>query len=163
MMEVMSSGEPVRHRPRFPHGYGIPDSKDGMLPWDWVSDRLDSTRNYWVGTTKPDGAPHAMPVWALWVDGSLIFSTSPSSRKGQNLARDPRVVIHVERDDDVVVLEGRVEEAVLDAQIADLYATKYAYRPEPGSADESWYRLRPRVAYAWDREFPRTVTRFVFD
>ena len=104
-----------------------------------------------------------MPVWALWIDGSLVFSTSPESRKARNLARDPRLTIHVEHDDDVIVLEGRVEEIALDAQIAHIYAAKYDHRPEPGSPDDSWYRLRPRVAYAWDRDFPRTVTRFTFD
>lgn len=157
------AGEPLAHRPRFPRGYGIPESEDGLLAWSWVSDRLGSTRNYWVGTTKPDGAPHAMPVWALWVDESLVFSTSPESRKGRNLARDPRVVVQVERDDDVVILEGAVEEIALEEQIADMYAAKYDYRPEPGSADEGWYRLRPRVAYAWDKDYPRTATRFAFD
>ncbi len=105
-----------------------------------------------------------MPVWALWLDGSLVFSTSPETRKGRNLARDPRVSIHVERDDDVVVvLEGAVDEIAIDERLADRYAAKYEYRPEPRSADENWYRLRPRVAYAWDGAYPRTATRFVFD
>jgi PPOX class probable F420-dependent enzyme len=116
-----------------------------------------------VTTTKPDGAPHAMPVWGLWVDGAFVFSTSPKSRKGRNLARDPRAVVHIERDDDVVILEGDVEEAELDDGTADAYEAKYDHRPDPRSADEGWYRLRPRVAHAWDRDFPLTVTRFKFD
>jgi pyridoxine/pyridoxamine 5'-phosphate oxidase len=163
MIHGVAGAEPLAHRSRFPRGHGIPASEDTLLPWSWVGERLSSTRDYWVGTTKPDGAPHAMPVWALWVDGSLVFSTSPESRKARNLACDPRVTVHVERDDDVIILEGRVEEFALDEQIADLYAAKYDHRPEPGSLDDSWYRVRPRVAYAWDRDFPRTVTRFTFD
>jgi len=39
-----------------------------MLGWEWVTQKLDSARNYWIATSGPDGAPHAMPVWALWVD-----------------------------------------------------------------------------------------------
>jgi len=150
-------------RPRFPRAYGIPAAEDGLLPWSWAGERLDGSRNYWVATTKPDGAPHAMPVWGLWLDGAFVFSTSPESRKGRNLARDPRVVVHVESGEEVVVLEGEIEEIELDERLARLYAAKYEYRPEPGSADEAWYRLRPRSAYAWADDFPRSVTRFVFD
>ena len=159
----MGAARPVAHRPRFPRGYGIPESADGLLPWSWAGERLETTRNYWVATVKPDGSPHAMPVWALWVDGALVFSTSPESRKGRNLARDARAAILVERDDDVVVLEGDVQQIPLEADVADLYAAKYEYRPRPDSPDERWYRLRPRTAYAWDRNYPRSATRFTFD
>jgi hypothetical protein len=160
---VTLAREPVAQRPRFTPAYGVPESADGLLPWSWVAERLEGWRNYWVTTTKPEGAPHTMPVWGLWLEDAFVFSTSPKSRKGRNLARDPRVVVHVERDDDVVILEGEAEPAQLDELIADAYAAKYDYRPELGSADEGWYRLRPRLAQAWDRDFPRSVTRFTFD
>jgi nitroimidazol reductase NimA-like FMN-containing flavoprotein (pyridoxamine 5'-phosphate oxidase superfamily) len=117
----MGGSDPVVRRPRFPPNYGIPETDEGSLPWTWASERLESTRNYWLGTTRPDGSPHAMPVWAIWLDGALVFSTSPDSRKGRNLARDPRFVIGVERDDDVIVLEGAVAEIPLDETIADVY------------------------------------------
>ncbi len=104
-----------------------------------------------------------MPVWGLGLDAAVVFSTSPESRKGRNLARDPRAVIHVESGDEVVVLEGEVEEIELDERLARLYEAKYDYRPDPGSPDESWYRLRPRIAYAWADDFPHSVTRFVYD
>lgn len=156
--------EPVARRPRFPRGYGIPESADGMLPWSWAEERLEASRNYWVSTTKPDGAPHAMPVWGLWVGGAVVFSTSPDSRKGRNLARDPRALVHVESGDEVVILEGEVEETTLDEGLADAYEAKYHFRPEPGSPEGLWYRLRPRVAYAWlERTYPRSATRFGFD
>jgi hypothetical protein len=88
----------------------------------------------------------------------------PESRKGRNLARDPRVVVHLESGDEVVVLEGRVEEIALDERLADAYEAKYDYRPSPGHPEGLWYRLRPRVAYAWlEADYPRTATRFAFD
>jgi PPOX class probable F420-dependent enzyme len=155
--------EPAPQRPRFTPAYGVPESADGLLPWSWVAKRMEGSHNYWLTTTKPDGAPHAMPVWGLWVDGTFVFGTSPKSRKARNFARDPRVVVHVEHDVDVVILEGEVETAELDARIAGAYEAKYDYRPNPDSADEGWYRLRPRAAQAWDRDFPRTVTQFAFE
>jgi PPOX class probable F420-dependent enzyme len=134
-----------------------------MLDWSWAEERLAAARNYWVVTSGADGAPHSMPVWALWLDDSLVFSTSPSSRKGRNLARDPRVVVNLESGEEVVVLEGRVEETPLDGSIADAYEAKYDFRPSTGSPEGLWYRLRPRVAYAFrEEDFPRSATRFTF-
>jgi len=159
----MDVSEPTASRPRFPRGYGIPESEDGLLSWSWTSERLEGWRNYWLATTNPDGAPHAMPVWGLWLEGAFVFSTSPESRKGRNLARDARAIVHVESDDDVVIVEGQVERIALDDPLAALYEAKYEYRPSHNSADEAWYRLEPRLVYAWDRDYPRTATRFVFD
>jgi PPOX class probable F420-dependent enzyme len=150
-------------RPRFPRGYGISESAEGLMPWSWAEERLEASRNYWVGTTKPDGAPHAMPVWGIWFDDGVVFSTSPDSRKGRNLARDARVVVHVESGEEVVVLEGEAEEIAFDEGMADAYEAKYDYRPGPDSPEGLWYRLRPSVAYAWtERDFPKTATRFSF-
>ena len=135
-----------------------------MVSWEWARERLAAARNYWLATTKADGAPHAMPVWGLWLDGVVLFSTSPESIKARNFARDPRAVLHVASGEELVILEGEVEDGVLDDAAADLYAAKYDYRPEPpGSANEGWYRFRPRTAYAWGQDFPRSVTRFTFD
>ena len=154
---------PVAARPRFPKGYGIPESEEGLLPWSWADERLETSRNYWVGTTKRDGSPHAMPVWAVWLDDALVFSTSPASRKGRNLARDPRVVVHVESGDEVVILEGEVERVTIDGRLAEVYEAKYGFRPDPNSPEGLWYRLRPKIAYAWaEAEFPASATRFTF-
>jgi hypothetical protein len=153
---------PTARRPRFAPGYGISDDAEGMLPWSWAVERLTAGKNYWVATTSPDGRPHAMPVWGVWLEDGLWFGTSSRSRKGRNLARDPRVAVHLESGDEVVILEGEVEEAPLDERTADVYEAKYDYRPSPpGGEGEGWYRLRPRVAYAWlERDYPRTATRF---
>jgi hypothetical protein len=104
-----------------------------------------------------------MPVWGLWDGDGVVFSTSPQSRKGRNLARDPRVVVHLESGDEVVVVEGAVERILLEDALVDAYDEKYGFRPEPGSPDGLWYRVLPRVAYAWlERDYPRTATRFSF-
>jgi hypothetical protein len=152
--------EPVSSRPRFPSGYGISSEPEGMLPWSWAEERLTASRNYWIVSVRPDGSPHSAPVWGLWVDGAVVFSTSPESRKGRNLARDRRLVVNLESGDDVVILEGEVETIALDDRMADLYEAKYDYRP---GGEGDWYALRPRIGYAWrEREYPRTVTRFSF-
>lgn len=152
--------QPVASRPNFAAGYGVPSEPEGMLPWSWAEEQLEASRNYWIVTVRADGSPHSAPVWGVWVDDAVVFSTSPESRKGRNLARDRRVLVNLESGDDVVIVEGEVETIALDDAIADLYEAKYDYRP---SGDGDWFAVRPRVAYAWrERDFPQSVTRFSF-
>lgn len=132
-----------------------------MLPWDWAVERLERSRNYWICTTRADGSPHAAPVWGLWWDGGVFFGTSPESRKGRNLARDPRVAIHLESGDEVVMLEGEIDRVPIDDVFADAYKAKYEFRPDPNVGP--WYALRPQRAHAWlESDFPNTATRFDF-
>ena len=102
-----------------------------MLPWSWAEKRLQAARNYWIVTTGADGEPSAAPVWGVWADGAVYFGTNPRSRKGRNLARDPRAVVHLESGDEVVILHGEVELAEIEKSIADAYEAKYKYRPPP--------------------------------
>jgi pyridoxine/pyridoxamine 5'-phosphate oxidase len=155
---------PTPESPRMPSGYGVPTDASGaaLLPWSEAERWLAEARNYWVCTTRADGRPHAAPVWGLWLEGVLVFSTSRSSAKGRNLARIPEIVVHTESGDEVVILEGAVEETELTAELADAYEAKYAFRPEP-DADNVWYALPPRVAQTWrERDFAQTATRWVF-
>ena len=93
-------------RPSMPDGYGVPDTDEGLLDWSWAVERLESALNYWFATTRPDGRPHAMPAWAVWLDGGLYFEGSPLTRRARNLAANPAVVVHLESGDEVVILEG---------------------------------------------------------
>jgi pyridoxine/pyridoxamine 5'-phosphate oxidase len=151
-------------RPQMPAVYGVPVDPDGQLSWPDVAERLSAARNYWLCTTRPDGRPHAMPVWGLWLDGCVVFSTDPASRKGRNLAARPAAVVHLESGDDVVVVEGMV--APFDGDVAvftDRYEAKYAFRPELGPT-QGLYAMRSRVVMAWrERDFPRSATRWALD
>lgn len=143
-------------RPTFGGGYGVPDDEKGMLPWSWAAGRLAKAHNYWVATN----GPHASPVWALWRDGALVFSCGPRSRKARELARDPRVVVHLESGDEVVIVEGEAEPVQVDDSVIDEYERKYAFRADKA---EGWYRVAPRRVLAWtEADFPRTATRFDF-
>ncbi len=73
-----------RSRPHVP-GYGIPKSKKGLLTWAHVCERMSGPRNYWVGTTRPDGRPHAVPVWGVWIDETFYHGGGPDTRKARNI------------------------------------------------------------------------------
>ena len=93
-----------------PEGYGVPDTEEGVLDWSWAEERLEQALNYWFATTRPDGRPHAMPAWAVWLDGTVYFEGSPLTRRARNIAENPAVVVHLESGDDVVILEGEAHE-----------------------------------------------------
>jgi hypothetical protein len=153
-----------------PDGYGLAPvrGQNDLVAWQHVEEQLHRQRNYWVNSTRPDGRPHAMPVWGVWVDGSFYFSTDPQSRKGRNLAANPEVVIHLESGDDVVILEGRVmlfsDPTVLQT-VDQAYFAKYQFhltgdQAAPGVV----YRLRPKVVFAWlEKNFSASATRWKFE
>jgi len=87
--------------------------RDTFLPWSHAEERLARSRSYWICTSRPDGRPHAAPVWGFWHEGALYFGTHQDTRKARNIARNPRVSVHLESGDDVVILEG-VSEPVAD-------------------------------------------------
>ncbi|HEX2173493.1 MAG TPA: pyridoxamine 5'-phosphate oxidase family protein, partial [Dehalococcoidia bacterium] len=103
--------EPRADRPSLPKDYGVPEHTESLLPWSWAVERLEGARNYWFSTTRPDGRPHAMPAWAVWLDGRLYFEGSPETRRARNVAQNPAVVVHLESGDEVVILEGVAAEA----------------------------------------------------
>lgn len=64
-------------------GYGFENATSppgSRLTWERVSEVMARTRNYWIGTAGPEGRPHAAPVWGVWLDGVLYFSTGKESR-----------------------------------------------------------------------------------
>ena len=163
----MPDANPIPSRPRVPAGYGITTQPSDAGVWDAVARKIAASRNYWIASTRPDGRPHVMPVWGVWLDGALLFSTDRASRKGRNIAANPHVVIHLESGDDVVVLEGAPREAAgaaLLAAYADAYDAKYAFRPETSDAATVTYALRPSVAFTWlESDYLNSATRWSFD
>ncbi|MBI3973374.1 MAG: pyridoxamine 5'-phosphate oxidase family protein [Chloroflexi bacterium] len=159
--ESAASDEPAASRPDIPKGYGISESVEGMLPWRWAEERLERAQNYWVVTARPNGRPHAVPVWGAWVEGCFYFDGG--GRKASNMAANPAMVVHLESGAEVVIVEGVYDQGAkpgpdLFVRIQDAYAGKYDYRPDiPGQM----YTVRPRTVLAW-HNLPKDATRWRF-
>ena len=95
------------------------------LTWQWVEERLRSTRNYWLAVNRHDDAPHVRPVWCVWTGDGLLFASSASSLKARALARDPRVSVQLELVREVVVVEGAVGEASPSSELVEAYGANY--------------------------------------
>ncbi len=153
-------------------GYGIVDANSGrLLPWDWAVERLTRSRNYWVSTTWPDGRPHCVPVWGVWLDDAFYFSSGERSRKARNLAANPRIVICPENGDEAISLEGVAETVSDDATIArfvEAYNPKYDWHATVAEMKKMGlvFAVRPRKVLAFNDapgEFQTTATRWEFD
>lgn len=162
--------EPTATRPHMP-GYGLPKGKKGLLPWKWADDRLRKSHNYWITTVRPDGSPHTMVVWGLWLEHRFLFTTGRHSRKAGNLAENPRCVVCTEKANEAVVMEGTAEEVsdtTLLRNFLKLYRRKYAWEMPSFEEDilslkEPIFAVSPKVAFGLDeRNFANAATRWQF-
>ena len=110
-----------------------------------------------------------MPVWAVWHEGKLWFSSSNGSRKARNLGSEPRCTVSTENPLQPVVVHGRAQRvtgrgtltAVLEAENAK-YGTGYGMdMVDPAS--NSVFGLLPEWVFALDSsDFTGSPTRFTF-
>jgi Pyridoxamine 5'-phosphate oxidase len=132
--------------------------QESAMTWGEVAGRLAPARTYWLGTTTRSGAPHAAPVWGAVTGGTLHLYSERRTVKARNLAADPRVVVHLESGEDVLIVRGVADDlgppAANPGVVAALSA-KYT-RPEDlpllPSADPDFdviYAIRPTSAMAW--------------
>ena len=165
---------------------------DGLPPVDWaaVVEKLDAgsapapdaanSRTTWLSTVNQDGSPHVTAVGALWLDGTFWFQTGAGTRKGRNVARDPRCSIAVSIRDADVVVEGdaaRVTEPGALARIARAWADNgWPAEPDesgsgitapfnaPSQGPPPWnvYRIEPHSAIVVLATEPGGLTRFRF-
>lgn len=134
-------------RPQKPNLSGYIES-DKLLPWGWAEYRLQKARNYWITTHSSSTYPHARPVWGIWTENSLLFSTG--GLIGRHVGLNDRVQINLESGDEVVLLEGQVkvlkDPATLSTWIS-LYKDKYNWdvSEQPGDV----FQVHPKRALAW--------------
>ncbi len=65
----------------------IPASAQALLGTDAVAH---------VWTQNADGTPQVSVVWVLVHEDQILFGTDAASRKAQNLARNPKLVLSIE-------------------------------------------------------------------
>ena len=142
---------PPAERPASPPAsYGVPTEGGSLVAWEHVLARLRSASAYWMATTARDGRPHVVPVWGVTADDDLYLEVgAASTAKVRHLRRDPRVAVHLDDADDVVVIEGTVRFVAPAGELARLlvegFRAKYpGYLPEVDAWDDgSLVRVDP--------------------
>ena len=167
--------------------YGSP-----LLEWPRIESRLErgvtqapgtggpGRHSCWLATISRDGSPHVTGVGGLWLSGAFWFQAGEGTRKGRNLARDPRCTLSVATEEFDLVVEGEAHK-ITDPQIVADLAQRWAADGWPCRVDESgraltadynapsaghppWsvYQLTPRAATAVGTVEPGSATRWRF-
>ncbi len=154
------------------------------LPWSRPRDRLAGEPAgpeipFFLGTSRPDGRPHAAGIGALWFDGDLYFTSGPATRKARNLAVNPACTISVRLEGIDLILEGEAHR-VTDASTLEAVAEGYraggwpaevagdaltAPYSAPSAGPPPWevYRFRFHTAFGVATAEPNGATRWRFE
>jgi len=129
------------------------------MAWRHIAARLASARNYWLGTTAAGGAPHAAPVWGVVVDEQFYAYSERRTAKAKNIERDPRVVVHLESAEHVLIVHGQMIDEGRPSDVPDVVHALSVKYDAPGddqylpSVDEDFdvlYRLQAERALLWE-------------
>lgn len=147
-------------------GYGLLPATEGkgLLDWAWAEERLVASHNYWIATARPDGRPHLMPVWGVWHDAALWFSTGGDSVKARNLRANPACAASTESGGEAVIAEGRVELVSDVEKLGPVYAA-YRAKYEWPMQGEPFLRLVPAVVFGLIEhadQFSSSATKWTF-
>jgi nitroimidazol reductase NimA-like FMN-containing flavoprotein (pyridoxamine 5'-phosphate oxidase superfamily) len=136
---------------------------------DELDDLCSSTRTAHCATASPEGAPHVVPLWFVWLDGEIFVNNLRRSKRSHDLARGSRVALCI--DDGVAYAElrgavfyGRFVEAGSDERLADVrrrFAEKYWGGADvPDLRSHVWLRLDREKVVSWDfRKIPSGADR----
>jgi hypothetical protein len=156
-------------RPKFPRGYV--DNPTSEVSWEYVEKKLVESKHYWICSVRPNGRPHVVPRWAVYLDGKIYYDGSPETRHARNIIENPYVTVNLEDGQKAIILEGKTVPApkpvpLLAERLAKAYRVKYAeegYAPKPSQWDEGGlYVFTPRQCLAWTIFF-ENPTKFVFE
>ncbi|HEV3365831.1 MAG TPA: pyridoxamine 5'-phosphate oxidase family protein [Acidimicrobiales bacterium] len=123
-----------------------------LIDWDRVETRLDqgvsqapdtggpNRHTCWLATVNPDGSPHVTGIGALWVEDAFWFETGAGTRKGKNLARDPRCALSVATHEFDLAVEGEARRVTDRATVAAM-AGRWAEQGWPARVDETGLAL----------------------
>jgi hypothetical protein len=162
------------------------------MDWQAVAARLDAgfeqapggggpdRHTTWLTTLDPDGSPHVTAIGSLWLDGGFWFETGATTRKGRNLARDPRCALAIATREFDLSVTGTADVVTDPATVARLAAawaeggwpcevdasgtalTAPFSAPSAGGPPWSVYRVTARSAYAVGTVEPGGATRWTF-
>jgi PPOX class probable F420-dependent enzyme len=141
-----------------------------LIDWMTVEDRLargvtqapgsggPDRHTCWLATINPDGSPHVTGVGALWYEGTFWFETGERTRKGTNLARDPRCTLSVATHEFDLVMDGTAEKVTDPATVATL-AERWNAGGWPAHVDASGVALTAEFSAPSAGPPPWTVYR----
>jgi len=152
------------------------------IPWSRALEALEAVQpeaRSFLGTTRPDGRPHAAGVGALWDEGKVYFVSGAGTRKSRNVAQNAQCSIAMALNGIDLVIEG-VAERVTDDETLQRVAQRYAdqgWAPTvkdgaftheysaPSAGPPPWdvYAVKPTTVFGVLAAEPGGATRWRFE
>ena len=70
-----------------------------------TAERLTAEPVIWLGTVRPDGRPHHVPVWFAWHDPLVLIFSMPDTAKVRNLRASSSVSLSLDSADGAEIIE----------------------------------------------------------
>ena len=91
-----------------------------------IERRLQTEQNLWLATVRPNGTPHLVPIWFVWVSGKIYLCTEADSVKVHNLRQNPHVSIALEDGTQPIMIEGLAQPIGTAPQpVSEAFKKKY--------------------------------------
>ncbi len=104
-----------------------------------IERRLQTEQNLWLASVRPNGTPHLVPIWFVWVAGKIYLCTGADSVKVRNLKQNSQVSVALEDGAQPVVIEGRARPL---ARVEDAVRAEFQRKYEWDiSQDETYTQL----------------------
>jgi PPOX class probable F420-dependent enzyme len=144
---------------------------DLSLTPEELDEYLREQRTVRLATASADGRPHVVPLWFVWVDGTVFMNSTLGNVTIRNLRRNPTATGSIDDGDSYqelrgVLVQGTVEWAQDDPRLETVkqtWSNKYmAGGPVPYDRwrDRIWFRMSPAKLTSWDfRKIPEAKAR----
>lgn len=111
--------------------------------------RLREEPIIWLGSVRPDGRPHFVPLWFLWDGTTILIFSAPTAQKVKNIRHNPHITLALEARDlgaDIVRIEGTAVLLTTDAAAMTMPAYVEKYLPLMKRMNE---QLTPAALAGW--------------
>jgi hypothetical protein len=118
---------------------------------DNAEKKLESAQNIWIGTVRPDGRPHFVPVWYVWSLGKIFICIDYGSVKARNIEGNSQVVLALEDGSSPVICEGRASKAVkpFPDEVVRLFQQKYDWDIRQDTQYQMLVEVTPEKWLVW--------------
>jgi general stress protein 26 len=107
----------------------------------------------WISTVRPDGRPHATPIWHVWRAGRAFIVTRAAAVKATNIRLNPNVVITHTDARFPVIIEGRASFAPeAEEALRPLFLAKYDWDISTDADYDTIIAITPEKIIAWGEE-----------
>jgi len=109
-------------------------------------DRLKREQNLWVATARPDGRPHLVPIWFVWVGEKAYIFTGARTVKAQNMLANPRASIALESGNSPVIAEctAKLVERPFSEALVKAFQEKYSWDIQTDGDHDAMFELAPQ-------------------